>query len=192
MDIKTLEALGVSPEELGDRIVDQAVNALLSSTGFNPDSEEETRYESRFKKEIESRVQKAVTEKIAALAEVHLVPKVGEMIENANLRQTNNYGEAKGEPMTFIEYIAMRAGAYMSENVDYNGQSKEESSSSHNWRSCGPRMTVMMKMYIRETMESHAKKAVTDVNAVFAQAIQKSAVDAITAATAAIKVSISA
>ena len=84
MDIKTLEALGISPEELGNRIVDQCVEALLNSTGFNPDTEEETRYESRFKREIEARIQKAVDEKIAALAAVHLIPRVGEMIEQAD------------------------------------------------------------------------------------------------------------
>jgi hypothetical protein len=39
MDIKTLEALGVSAECLSERIVDQAVKALLYSTGFNPHTE---------------------------------------------------------------------------------------------------------------------------------------------------------
>lgn len=39
MDIKTLEALGISPEALGERIVDQAVDVLLSTTGFDPDTE---------------------------------------------------------------------------------------------------------------------------------------------------------
>ena len=98
MDINTLKALGISPEELGSRIVDQAVETLLNTTGFNPDTEEETRYESRFKREIEARVKQAVDDKIAALAAVHLVPRVGEMIENANMQKTNGYGEPKGEP----------------------------------------------------------------------------------------------
>ena len=69
MDINTLKALGISPEELGSRIVDQAVETLLNTTGFNPDTEEETRYESRFKREIEARVKQAVDDKIAALAQ---------------------------------------------------------------------------------------------------------------------------
>ena len=36
MDIKTLEALGISPEELGDRVVDQCVESLLNSTVSGP------------------------------------------------------------------------------------------------------------------------------------------------------------
>ncbi|ARP86273.1 hypothetical protein CAL13_08725 [Bordetella genomosp. 9] len=188
MDIKTLEALGVSVEDLSDRIVDQAVDALLSSTGFNPDTEEETRYESRFKREIEARIQKAVDEKIAALAEVHLIPRVGELIESANMVKTNQWGESKSPPMTFKEYIAHRAEVYMSEDVDFHGKSKQECKDSYNWRSCGPRLTVLMQMYIRDTLEKHAKAAVNDVNKAIAKNIEKAAKDAITAAAAAVKV----
>ena len=192
MDIATLSALGISPEELGNRIVDQAVETLLNTTGFNPDTEEETRYESRFKREIEARVKQAVDEKIAALAAVHLVPRVGEMIESANMQKTNGYGELKGEPMTFKEYIAHRAEAYMSENVNYHGKSKAEDGDSYNWRSEGPRLTVLMRNYIRETLEAAAKAAVNDVNKVIADNIGKAAKQAIAQAGAAIKVSVSA
>lgn len=192
MDMKTLEALGISPEELGNRIVEQAVEALLSATGFDPDSEQERSYESRFKREIEKRVQDAVDQKIAALAAVHLIPRVGEMIEQTNMRKTNQYGEPKGEPMTFKEYIASRAEAYMSEDVNLQGQSKAEAGDSYSWRSCGPRLTVLMRNYIRDTLETHAKAAVTDVNKVIANNIEKAARDAISAATGALKVTVAA
>jgi hypothetical protein len=196
MDIKTLEALGISTDELGDRIVDQAVETLLSSTGFNPDTEEETRYESRFKREIEARVQKSVDEKIAALAAVHILPRVGEMIEKADMRKTNCYGEPQSQSMTFKEYIAHRAEAYMTEDVDFHGNSKADleakNESTYNWRSCGPRLTVLIRNYIRDTLEKHAQTAISDVNKVIAKNIEKSARDAITAAAAALKVSVAA
>ncbi len=192
MDIKTLEVLGLDREELGNRIVDQAVAALLSASGFDPETEEEVRYESRFKKEIEKRIQKAVDEKIAALADAHLVPKVGAMIEGVNMRRTNSYGEPKGDPMTFIEYIASRAEAYMSEDVNFNGKSKAEDGDNYNWKSSGPRLTVMMRAYIKDTLEKHAKAAITDVNAVIAKNIEKAAVEAISSASKALKVSVSA
>ena len=191
MDIKTLEGLGISAEELGNRIVDQAVEVLLSGVGFNPETEEETRYETRFKREISERLQKAVDAKIASLAEVHLIPKVGEMIENANLQKTNNYGEKKGASMTFIEYIVSRASAYMSEEVNIDCKSKEEDDS-YNWRSCGPRLTVLMRRYIKDTLETHAKKAMTDVNKELAKGIEKAAIDAISKAASSVKVSVSA
>ena len=195
MDIKTLESLGINPETLGGRIVDQAVESLLSATGFDPDSEQETRYESRFKKAIEARIQKAVDEKIAALAAVHLVPRVGELIEKADMRKTNRYGEPQSPSMTFKEYIAHRAETYMTEEVDHFGRSKADleakNESTYNWRSCGPRLTVLMKIYIKESMEKAAKAAVTDVNAVIAKNIEKAAKDAIASAASAIKVGVS-
>lgn len=192
MDLKSLEALGITAEDLTQRIVDQAVESLLESSGYDPENDRETTYESRFKREIEKRLQEAVDAKISALAAEHLVPKVGELIEKTNMRKTNQYGEPKGESMTFIEYIASRADAYMSEDVDYNGKSKAESGDSYNWRSCGPRLTVLMRNYIRDTLEKHAKQAITDVNQVIAKNIEKAARDAITSAASAIKVSAAA
>lgn len=191
MDIKTLEALGISAETLGDRIVDQAVEVLLSSSGFDPDSDQEVRYASRFKKEIEARIQKAVDEKIAALAAAHLIPRVGEMIESADMRRTTTYGEPKSPPMTFKEYIASRAESYMSEEVNFNGEAKHEARDSYTWKSCGPRLTVLMKNYIKDSMEKAAKSAVNDINKVIANNIEKAAKDAIAAAASAIKVSVS-
>lgn len=191
MDINTLEALGISAETLGDRIVDQAVEVLLNCSGFDPDSEQEIRYASRFKKEIEARIQKAVDEKIAALAAVHLIPRIGEMIESADMRRTNTYGEPKSPPMTFKEYIASRAESYMSEEVNFNGEAKHEARDSYTWKSCGPRLTVLMKNYIKDSMEKAAKSAVNDINKVIANNIEKAAKDAIAAAASAIKVSVS-
>jgi LPS O-antigen subunit length determinant protein (WzzB/FepE family) len=197
MDIETLKALGVSPEDLADRIVDQAVNALLSYSGFGPDGdEEEVRYETKFKREIEKRVQASVDAKIAALAAEHVLPRVGEMIEQADMRKTNGYGEAKSPPMTFKEYIAYRAEVYMTEDVDYHGNSKADletqNKSTYDWRNCGPRLTVLMRSYIRDTLEKQAKAAVTDVNQVIAKNLAKAAQDAITAATANLKVTVAA
>lgn len=195
MDIKTLEALGLNSGELGDRIVDRAVEVLLNTTGFDPDTEQETRYESRFKKAIEARIQQTVDEKIAALAAVHLVPRVGELIEKAEMRKTNQWGEAKSPPMTFLEYLAHRAENYMTDDVDYHGKSKadleEKGDSTYNWKSSGPRLTVLMKLYIKDTVEKAAKEAVTDVNKVIAKNIEKAAKDAIASAAGALKVTVS-
>ena len=80
----------------------------------------------------------------------------------------------------------------MSEDVDYNGKSKSESGDSYNWRTNGPRLTVLMRSYIRDTLEKSAKAAVADVNKVIAKNIEKAAVDAIQATASSIKVQVSA
>jgi hypothetical protein len=97
--------------------------------------------------------------------------------------------------MTFKEYIAHRAETYMTEDVNYHGNSKADleakNESTYDWRSCGPRLTVLMKLYIKDTMEKAAKEAVTDVNKVIAKNIEKAARDAIASAANALKVSVS-
>lgn len=191
MDIKTLESLGVSVEELTQRIVDQAVEQLLSYTGFDEDGEPSGTYATKFKKKIEEKIMEAVNSKIAAIAEEHLIPRVGEMIEQADMRQTNRYGEPVTPKLTFKEFIAQRAESYMSEDVDYHGKSKTESGD-YSWRSSGPRLTVLMQSYIRQTLEDHAKGAVSDVNKVIAKNIEKAAVDAIKQAADNLKVSVTA
>ena len=192
MDLKQLEALGITAEELTNRIVDQAVESLLNASGYDPENDMEVRYESRFKKEIEKKILSAVDKKISDLAEKHLVPRVGEMIEQADMRETNRYGEPKSPPMSFKEFIAYRAESYMSEDVNYNGLSKAESGSDYNWKSSGPRLMVLMRVYIRETLESAAKGAVNDVNKVIASNIEKAAKDAIAATVANLKVAVAA
>jgi len=191
MDIATLEALGVNKEDLAERIVGQAVHALLYSTGYGEDEEEST-YASKFKSEIERRVKDAVDAKINALAQEHVIPRVGELIEQTDMRKTNSYGEPKSPSMTFKEYIADRAAIYMTEDVDSQGRSKAESTDSYNFRIAGPRLTVLMKMYIRDSMETAAKGAVNDVNKVIAKNIAKAATDAISTMANSISVTVSA
>lgn len=190
MDIKTLEALGLTKEDLAERIVDQAVSLLLRESSFDEEGNVAGSYSSKFKREIDQRVKDAVDAKITALAEEHLIPRVGELIEKADMRQTNRYGETTSAPMTFKEFIAARAETYMSEDVDLNCNSKAESGDSYNWRSCGPRLTVLMRIYIRDTLERSAKAAVTDVNKVISKNIEKAAIEAIAAAAANLKVAV--
>ncbi|WP_294767141.1 hypothetical protein [uncultured Rhodoferax sp.] len=196
MDIKTLESLGVSVEDLTNRIVDQAVDQLLTYTGFDEDGEPSGSYATKFKKKIEEKIMEAVNSKIAAIAEEHLIPRVGEMIEQADMRQTNRYGEPVTPKLTFKEFIAKRAETYMTEDVDYHGQSKADleakGESTYNWRNCGPRLTVLMRNYIRDSLETQAKAAVNDVNKVIAANIGKAAQDAIAAAASNLKVSVAA
>lgn len=196
MDIETLKSLGLDIETLGDRIVDQAVDALLNSTGFNPETETETRYISKFQREIDARIKDAVDAKISALAELHIVPRVGELIEKANMTRTNTFGEKTSPPMTFKEYLAYRADEYMTEDVDRDGDSKRDlesrGASTYNWKKRGPRLTILMSLHIKDELERATKAAVTDVNKALAESLQKAATDAIKATADNLKVDITA
>lgn len=193
MDLKSLEALGITKEDLFERIVERAVSDLMESHGFDEDEREHT-YSSQFKREIDKRIQQAVDAKITALANEHLVPRVGEMIEQADMRRTNNYGEPKGPSLTFKEYIASRAEVYMSEDVDYHGKSKADlearGESTYQWKSSGPRLNVLMRLYIGDELAKKTQAALTDVNKAIAEGIQRTAVQAIQQAAANLTVAV--
>ena len=57
MNIDTLELLGISKEILISKVVDNCVEALLYGNDFDEDGTE-TRYVSKFKLEIEKKIQK--------------------------------------------------------------------------------------------------------------------------------------
>lgn len=92
--------------------------------------------------------------------------------------------------MTFKEYTAHRAESYMSEPVDGLGRSREEADTSY-FNVRGPRLTVLMGLYIKEELDKAAKTAVTDVNKVLAKNIQKVAVESISKMAESIKITIS-
>jgi hypothetical protein len=79
----------------------------------------------------------------------------------------------------------------MTEEVDCNGKSKEEASGGYGWTKSGPRLTVLMKMYIKESMEKAARAAVNDVNKALAKSLETAARDAIHDTAAKLKIAIS-
>jgi hypothetical protein len=181
MDIETLKQLGVNVEDLQEKIIERAVRVILSGIRYDEDEEHEWTIVEGIKKDVEKRVKEAVDAKISKIAEEHVTPKVGEMIDKITLQESNGWGEPKGPALSFREYIVARAEAYMSEGVDSSGKSQKEADR-YSWKQEGPRLLVLMKNYIYDTLNKAASNAVTDVNKVIAKNIANAAQAAIEAA----------
>lgn len=121
-----LEALGFSKEDLRERLIDRLCEQLLTEKGFDPYSEEETTVVSSFRKQIDDRIKAQVSETINAIAEREVMPNVANFIETLSLQETTTWGEKVGQALTFTQYLVKRAEFYMREEVDNNGQNKEE------------------------------------------------------------------
>ena len=93
-DAELLKAVGLSPEELKDRLVNELANRIQAGdadwAGIGQD--------------LTALVESQVNETVQRLAEEHVLPKVNEYIENLCLQETNKWGEKKGEPVSFVEY----------------------------------------------------------------------------------------
>ena len=177
-----LEALGLTTEDIAERVVDAAVEAILYETIAADDSGYKTHRISRIMEQVKAQIKAAVDAKISEIAATHVLPKIGEMISGVALQETNRFGESIGKPLTFIEYLAHRAETYMSEPVDKSGRSKAESDQQYDWKPAGPRLTVLMRMELKESLDRAAKSAVTEVNKALAEMLQQSAATAIAAA----------
>lgn len=191
MDIETLKSLGLDIASLQERIVEQAVETLLFHKDVDEDGNEYVS-STRLREETRKRVEKLIEEKLSLAFERHIVPKFDSVMESMVFTPTNRWGERKGETKTLTEYLEHRCTAYMTEEVDLNGKSKDETDRSYDWRAHGPRLTVMMRRYISDTLEKYAKAAVTDVNSKLADLMTSAARDAIAKVAAGAKVAITA
>ena len=126
---------------------------------------------STFKRKLSDAVKQRVDAKINEIAEVHILPKVSELVENITIQETNKWGEKKGEPVSFIEYMTQRADAYLREDVDYEGKSKAESSS-YSWSKSQTRITQLVHKHLHYTIEAAMKAAMQNANSAIVEGIQ--------------------
>lgn len=191
MDIKTLESLGVSAEDLITRIVEKATEELLSSTAYDEDGEPTGgRYRTDLARRIEANIQKHVDAKINALAEEHILPNVSAYIEGLTLQETNRWGERTGQKLTFIEYLTQRADAYMREEVNFEGKSKAENGSGYSWSKASTRVAYMVNKHLHYSIERAMTEALTLANSSIAQGLEEAVKIGLANATAGLKVSV--
>lgn len=167
----TLESLGLKSEDVADRIVETAVHQLLSQTVADEDGDE-FEWASQFREKITAMVTARVDEKVREIGEKHVVPHVGDMIENLVLTKTNQWGEkVKGGEVTFIEYLTAQAGAYMSEQVDYNGKTKAQDA--YNWRANSTRIAYLIESHLQYQIKTAMEQALADANTAMAKGLHE-------------------
>lgn len=165
-----LNALGFTPEEIKERVLDRICDELLTGKYWTEDEGEYTAA-SQFKRELDKRIKDQVTETINDLAGKHVLPNVANYIENLMLQQTNEWGEKRGEPVSFIEYLTQRADAYMQEKVDSDGKSKIESNS-YSWSGKQTRITHMVHKHLHYSIETAMKEAMSQAQGAIVQGIE--------------------
>ena len=159
----SIDDLGISQDELVDRVVDAAASKLLVRhvPEYDPDTGEievchaSTTLANKLNAEIKERIDEA----IAAIAQKHLLDDLEGQIKNVVIQATNAYGESKGSPATFLEYIVSRAGAYMAEQVDFSGKDKASSGGYH-FKGTQTRLTHAVHQHLQYTIETATKAVV--------------------------------
>lgn len=166
----SLESLGITKEELQQRVVDQIV-AQVMSTEYSDEDGEAVFQTSAFAKGLDAAVKERINAQVAKIAEQHVLPKVGEFVESICLQETNKWGEKTGRKMTLTEYMAERADAYLREQVSYDGKSKGEGDS-YSWRGTQTRITYLVHQHLHYDVEKAIKEGITNATKVIGDGIR--------------------
>lgn len=165
----TLEALGLTPQEITDRIVDRYVEQLRITYTADENGDRVDRA-SDFDRAMQKRIAERIDTEVTRLAEMHVLPRVASMVENLVLQKTNSWGEKVGQPVSFVEYLVQRAEVFMTEKVDYKGKSKDEESS-YGWTGTQTRVAHMVNSHLHYSIETAMKAAVANANSAISAGI---------------------
>ena len=153
-----LASLGITKEELQERVVERVAEQLLTGVGYDPNSDTEFTTASQFQREMDKLVKARINETINAIAEREVLPNVASYIENLTLQHTNAWGEKQGAPISFIEYLIRRANDYLHEKVDYSGKAKEEAGS-YGWSGTQTRITHLVNSHLHYSIKTAMEQA---------------------------------
>lgn len=167
-----LAELGLTKEQMVKIISDKAVERLLEGRHSGEEGEEYWG-ESDFKRLMDGNITKAIDVNIQALAKKHVLPGVAKMVKEASLQETNKWGEKKGEKITFIEYLVLKAEHYMHEEVDYEGRTKGQKGNCYSWTKEGTRVAHMVHEHLRWSIEKAMKQALDNANSTIVGGLEK-------------------
>lgn len=169
--MEPLKALGFTQEELQESVIGKIVDRLMEGK-LVVDDGEEFWSESPFSRHLNKRIKDHIDATVDALAEKHVLPNVTAMVENVTLQKTNQWGEAKDERITFIEYLIQRAEVYLTEKVNFEGKSKKEDRYG-SFTGTQTRITHMVERHLHYSIERAMKQAMEAANSVIVGGIEE-------------------
>lgn len=185
----TLEMLGLTKEEMQARVIDAAVRTIMEETGYDPETGEFSD-DSKIVKKLRVQITTRIDRQVERIGRENVDPIIGKMIEGYVLQQTNEWGEKKGAPVTFVEYLVKRAEAYATAEVDSEGKSKDENRYGSSWS--GTKTTRLMhaiNKHLAFHINGAMREALSAANATLAKGIEDGIKVQLAALLAGLKVS---
>lgn len=165
-----IEALGFTKEELQQRVIDACVQQVFETASMDEDGEI-FMDRSPLAQRLEKAVVSAIDKKVSELAEKHVLPLTETFIENLTIQATNQWGEKRGEKVTFIEYLIQRAENYLREDVNFEGKDKTQANG-YSWTKAQSRLTHLVHEHLHYSIDSAMKQAIQVANSSISEGIQ--------------------
>ncbi len=167
------ESLGFTQEELQERVISTICDRLLTQKGWD-DEDREHFYSSQLEKRVTKALKTEIDQKVSALFEEHITPNVETIIQNTVMQKTNEWGEAKGAPITLTEYLTERAENYLLEKVDSDGNTRGDRSG-YSLKEAQTRITFLVNKKLNWVIEDGMKEAAKSVYSVLSDALTETA-----------------
>jgi hypothetical protein len=154
-----LQQLGLTVDELQTRVIDKICDTLL--VRFENDGDDgEYPVGSPLAKKLEKRVQEIVTSAVDKFADANIRPGIEKLVETIKLQKTNAWGEKNGGTISFIEYLAQRADAYLQEQVNHDGKIPDGSFGRHGMQ---PRIAYLIDQHLHYRIATAAQEAMKPI-----------------------------
>ncbi len=169
-----LSAIGLDQKALADcivaRAVDKIVSSILEDVRYDEDGEptiKQSKFDHALRVAVDAQI-KRITEKIG---EETIAPKVEALIEGLTFQKTNDWGEPKQPPKTWRELLVERAEGWLTEQVSYEGKTKEENRGGCGWSPNGTRISYLVDKHLQYEISVAMKAALADANKKIAEGI---------------------
>lgn len=164
-----LTAIGISQDKIIELVVNQIVASVMSGTSYDEDGDE-VACDSAFSRRVEAYVKQAIDDKVAAIAEQHVVPRISKTIDEFVIKKTNEYGEMKGDPVTFTEYLVSQANQWLQTEVDHTGNPVESRRYNSTYQT---RLTHCVHEYLYSTIATAMRQAVDGIGSKIGESIRE-------------------
>lgn len=158
----SLKSLGITKEQIFEAVVGKITEQFC---GGAYDDEDNPVY-----RKMGAKIQQNIDKAVQEIADRVLAPRIKQIIEGTAFQPTNQWGEKRGEKMTFVEYLIHRAEKYMTEEVNYEG--KEKGRDSYSWSASGTRIAFMIHKHLHHEIEHAMRAALATANTQIVEGIQ--------------------
>jgi hypothetical protein len=171
-ELSSLQELGFTREEIEQKVIEKIATDLMSEYVYETDTGASYPENSRLARRFHEVIKKQVDRQMERLAEEYIVPNVKSLIEGVAIKNTNVYGEEKGETQTFVEYLTAMAQNYLSQTVDFQGKPVERNSYNSNAQT---RLIHLVNQHLHHAIECAMKDAADIVKQQLGKSLEETA-----------------
>ena len=152
------EMLGISQEEMQNRVVNAIAEKLMSKTimtQWDENEDQEKIVNTKFAKAVIDKINEHFKNKVDELFNEQIAGKIDNLLTNYIIKETNQLGESLGKERTVTEFIIERFNVFIKEQVDSKGNPKRKNDCY--FKPQGTRLTVAVDTYFKDHLEKAMK-----------------------------------